>query len=528
MAIGTRVVVIGAGWAGLAAAKTYLQINPRIQLTIIDAHKTLGGVWSQDRIFPGMIADSPSGLFDFSDLPMQEKDWQDIPASKVYEYLSQYADHFNLRARMCLGVRVVKCTKKEEHWLVNLDSNEEIVCDKLIVATGLASDAYMPDIPRSEFIGPGGMRNVTVYGGCKSAIDAIIMCLNAGKEVDWVIRQVGEGNGPGLIVNLKKRWGIHPARAAGRWKSVCLPNIWNTEGWWWRFLQSGNNRFGMWLTRRIWKKISATTRKLEPYKTGSDNVMKLLPEGENDLFFSASLAAIHGNEAFLAALHEGKTLRLHRATITSMSKDTVELSNGTTLPDVDGAIFATGWTYKTDTFEPTIPSLPIPFESESPSERKYWADLHWQADKEVLERLPILAESPMGTTYQRPVTRTPFRLYRYILPTSPSHLAARDLVFIGLLTNIQTCIYDEEEMDKHIALVNAWCARRYLGRGKASPIAAGEVQDVVDTMMTDLGLAARRRKGWFSDWFLPYRASDYKGMVDEFMKSVEEVKTTCQ
>ncbi|KAF9009261.1 FAD/NAD(P)-binding domain-containing protein [Hymenopellis radicata] len=528
MALSTRVVIIGAGWGGLAAAKTYLQINPNIQLTIIDAYKTLGGVWSQDRIYPGLIADSPSGLFDFSDLPMNEKDWQEIPASKVFEYLSQYADRFNLREHMRLGVRVLKCTKKGEEWLISLDTNEEIVCDKLIVATGLASDAYMPDIPRSSFRGPvihsreispyfaqftkGGMRSVTVYGGCKSAIDAIIMCLEAGKEVDWVIRQ----------------WrGHYPAIFTGRWKNIWMPSIWNTEGWWWRFLHSGTNRLGTWLTKRMWKKISETTRNLEPYKTDSENVKKLMPESDSALFVSSCLSALHGNKTFTEALHEGKTLRVHRATITSMSEDTVELSNGTTLRNVNGAIFATGWTYKTDIFEPLIPGYPR------------LSHLHKDADKDVLERLPLLAESPMSTTYQRPLIRTPFRLYRYILPTSPSHLHARDLIFIGLLTNTQTAIYDEVsalwgvsfleglrdvppkvEMDKNIALVNAWCERRYLGRGKATPAAVGEVQDVVDTMMKDLGLAVRRKKGWFREWFVPYRARDYKGMVDDYLNGV--------
>ncbi len=278
---------------------SYLQINPNIQLTIIEAAQTLGGVWSLERIHTGLIADSPSGLFDFSDLPMNEKDWQEIPASKVFEYLSQYADRFSLLEHMRLGVRVLKCAKKGEEWLVSLDINEVIVCDKLVVATGLASDAYMPDIPRSGFTGPvihsreispyfaqftkggdGGMRSVTVYGGCKSAIDAVIMCLEAGKEVDWVIRQVGEGNGPGLMVELRKWWGHHPAIFTGRWKNVWMPSIWNTEGWWWRFLHSGTNCLGTWLNKRVWRKIAETTIKLEPYKTGSENVKKLMPESE--------------------------------------------------------------------------------------------------------------------------------------------------------------------------------------------------------------------------------------------------------
>jgi hypothetical protein len=63
-----------------------LEINPEIQLTILESESKLGGVWNEDRCFPGFLADSPTGLFDFSDLPMRDvielKDWADLPGYK--------------------------------------------------------------------------------------------------------------------------------------------------------------------------------------------------------------------------------------------------------------------------------------------------------------------------------------------------------------------------------------------------------------------------------------------------------------
>jgi cation diffusion facilitator CzcD-associated flavoprotein CzcO len=112
MASPSLVIVIGAGWTGLAAAKTYLQINPDVSLTIIDEDGSVGGVWSDSRVYPGLVADSCAAIFDYSDFPMDvELDldkWADLPAEKVHQYLEHYTDKFDLRKRCKLNTRVVK------------------------------------------------------------------------------------------------------------------------------------------------------------------------------------------------------------------------------------------------------------------------------------------------------------------------------------------------------------------------------------------------------------------------------------
>jgi dimethylaniline monooxygenase (N-oxide forming) len=87
-----RVIVIGAGWSGLAAAKTYSQINPVIDLTILDDDSTVGGVWSTARLYPGLIANSPNGLYEFSDLTMvteSQPALKPVPGKQVQAYLQR-------------------------------------------------------------------------------------------------------------------------------------------------------------------------------------------------------------------------------------------------------------------------------------------------------------------------------------------------------------------------------------------------------------------------------------------------------
>lgn len=274
---------------------SYLEVDPSIDLTIIESNRTLGGVWGADRIYPGLITDSPVGLFDYSDLPMGEamglKDLEDLPAQKVYEYLYKYSEKFSLLERMRLSTTVSKITKSSNinEWNVEIQPSGEVLsCDKLLVASGLASNPKFPDIPRANFTGAVmhtkfiGTRyteltsekvdRVTVYGGCKSAVDAIILCVKAGKKVDWVIRE--NGNGPGMLVEVKKIGFIFLAR----WKSFMNPSMYWASGFWYYFLHSGKNRLGSWIRKQIWAKLGEAPFKMRPYTTKSENMQKLYPE----------------------------------------------------------------------------------------------------------------------------------------------------------------------------------------------------------------------------------------------------------
>jgi dimethylaniline monooxygenase (N-oxide forming) len=256
------------------------------------------------------------------------------------------------------------------------------------------------------------------------------------------------------------------------------------------------------------------------------------------LFFTAGISALnYGKDKFIKELHEGNLLEVHRASITSMTGSTVKLSNGESLPS-DAAIFATGWDFKMTLFDPPT-ALEVGttalLKDEDPENAAYWAKLKAEAEKEVFETLPILKEPPPFN--QREVDYTPFRLYRHLLPSALAEKQDRSLIFLGLVTSVQTTIYAEvsalwgiswmeglldvqkskQEMDYEIATVNSWCERRYLARGATRQIASVEIQQVTDLLMQDMGLKVYRKGNWFSETFVPIRSQDYKGIVQEML-----------
>lgn len=72
-----RIVVIGAGMAGIATAYTLKQAG-FTNFTVLEKGSDVGGVWHWNR-YPGLTCDVPSQIYQFSFAP--KPDWSHIWAS---------------------------------------------------------------------------------------------------------------------------------------------------------------------------------------------------------------------------------------------------------------------------------------------------------------------------------------------------------------------------------------------------------------------------------------------------------------
>jgi dimethylaniline monooxygenase (N-oxide forming) len=315
----SRVIVIGAGWTGLAAAKTYLQINPNVSLTIIDEDSSVGGVWSSSRIYPGLLADSCAAIFDFSDSAMHEEvgidKYADLPAEKVHEYLEHYVDRFGLKKHLRLNTKVIECERDEERkegavWKIEVECRKQfeeytvrevLLCDKLIVASGPTSvpnwpsnydpKAYAGPVLHSKDVGlkhelltADNVKRVTVVGGSKSAIDVVYLCALAGKEVDWIIRE--DGYGPILLCEPRTVGGVHVGILKNiRSTTLMSPSIMWPSGFWYRFLHSGKSKLGTKLHGWVLEQANGMVKLYE----GNENTMKISPDMKE--YVTSSLAS---------------------------------------------------------------------------------------------------------------------------------------------------------------------------------------------------------------------------------------------
>ncbi|KAH9216252.1 hypothetical protein DL95DRAFT_424642 [Leptodontidium sp. 2 PMI_412] len=501
----TRVVIIGTGWTGLAAAKTYLQIRPDISLTVIDEDSSVGGVWSASRVYPGLIADSCAAIFDYSDFEMNVElgldKWGDLSAAKVHEYLEIYVDKFDLRSRCKLNT---KCTRigrskssvNQKTWTIDFETRYTTQGTVKGSLHDIHSPTFEGPVIHSKDIGTRHVQltsketnRVTVVGGNKSAVDTVSLCVMAGKEVDWVIRK--EGYGPGALLEARTL-GIHAGAFKNmRASAVMFPNIFATSGFWYWFFHSGKSKLGTWILNWLLGQISDSAMK--EYER-NENTMMISPDMK-DLFWSNSGISVFHDNAFLDMVADGNLIHIHRASVSKLSKEHAHLSDGQILP-CDAAVFATGWKMnQAGIFDPDLlPNLglPIPTEHQRPHDARHWNELDEISESYVRKLFPKLVHPPPEVVrydkkHSRSATTTPFRLFRNIVPPNLAARGDQSLIILGLLINTNVPTYaevsslwgvaylenlpfcpattktltDVSEMEKDISLLQAYGNLRY-------------------------------------------------------------------
>lgn len=497
------------------------------------------------------------------------KPFSRLDGADVSDYFDRYARKHDLLSRCRFNTSVEKIRKNDKGWDVLSRTDETFFCDKLIVSTGLASRPKWPQIPNvdPDFKGPvihsrylgtdhhrltdPSVESVVVLGGCKSAIETAMICIDAGKFVHWIIRPEGTGAGM-MIVTDKSRPNIVAVNVT-RIFNTLTPSIFNASGFWYDFFHSGKNRLGRKLNKKYWKTASKVVFSGPKYHK-SKNGMNVQPSTDSVFWNPNCISIIDSNGPFIEYLHDENKLQVVRAGVTHLSSTGVHLTTGATIA-ADAVVYATGWEKSPAFFssEDAIDlGLPGPLSQESVETAKEWKTLDSAAEVYVKATFPALTNPP---DFNLPAPcKTPYRLYRNIIPPNFAARDDRSIAFTGMLVTSQTAFYSElsalyaiaymedllpdplpnaQDMKQDVATVNAWMKARYLNKGVEEPLNLSE-QTLFDQMCRELGIKVHRKKGlrwafgsdlWFWEWFAPYRARDYSGFVDELLEAVASRRT---
>ncbi|KAJ5650958.1 uncharacterized protein N7484_004681 [Penicillium longicatenatum] len=445
-----RVVIVGAGLYGLVAAKTYLQvkgayagrdnIDPTAEpetipscftqdgydvkytegchLLVLDAASDIGGTWAEERLYPNLLSQNSYGLYEFSDLSLadvvpseqSEGGSRFIPGWKINRYLHSWVAKWDLQKHIKLNSKVNSISRLEtKQWSLNVaiadrcQSGHErtinLICDKLILATGLTS---VPNLPKTDGLESptknsshvihakdiGGwsranldyqplpkpdaiventktqkycankVRSVVVYGGAKSSFDLVHLFATLHRkdptlhlkftpeshvEVHWIIR----ANSPGPA------WMVPPTSSLPNGDVVASDKAnWkvSSNGSWLARIFHGNP-FGRWWMRWLWKSIDWEMEKFAQYDV--DAKMQLLRP--NKSIFSCGASAGIANQRDLWDTIRSPNVKVYRSTIQSISEPftkndgrtqqgvTVSMTNGGNIDNVDLVLHATGY-----------------------------------------------------------------------------------------------------------------------------------------------------------------------------------------
>ncbi|KIW06959.1 uncharacterized protein PV09_02618 [Verruconis gallopava] len=115
------VVVVGAGFAGIAMAWK-LQVELKFdQYRVFERQSGVGGTWWINR-YPGVACDVPAVFYSYSFAPNPKWTSMYPPGPEIYNYLQDICDEYNLTDKIELNtdVRVCKWLPQEECWEVQL------------------------------------------------------------------------------------------------------------------------------------------------------------------------------------------------------------------------------------------------------------------------------------------------------------------------------------------------------------------------------------------------------------------------
>ncbi|KAL3492446.1 hypothetical protein BJX62DRAFT_236264 [Aspergillus germanicus] len=481
-------VVIGAGWHGLAAAKTALALDADIKILVLDSAASVGGVWAEERLYPGLRTNNQLGSYEYSDLSMRAtvpdlvKPHEHISGRAVHEYLKAYVEKLGIRDKIRLNCRVesveyVEADGGGKEWIVRCTTATAggqqpkkscIWARKLILATGLTSQPRIPTfVDQDSFDAPlfhvkefahyqetlftktsantedhNDRAPIAVLGGSKSAFDAVYACASNGHYVNWIIRASGTGPSwmtPAAVfspLNLLLE-SLPLVRALG----VFSPCIWVSNPIR-RFLH--DTWLGRIIVRMFWASLEWDMLRVNRYREHEETA-KLRPS-VRAMWAGTSVGILNFPGDFFGLIRRG-LVKVHIADVERLERNTIVLSNGEKL-DTRGLIMCTGWKAS-----PGIRFVPDGLEEELGFP---WAadsldqDLVKETRKEIYERLPMLRTAPGSRSYRAKdaegehINETvlhPFRLARFIVP--PRLWNDHSIAMLGIVNTFNTSLVTE-------------------------------------------------------------------------------------
>ncbi|KAJ4499439.1 FAD/NAD-P-binding domain-containing protein [Lentinula lateritia] len=146
-----KVVAIGAGISGISLAHDIQQCGEKVELTIYEMGKDVGGTWFWNQ-YPGCRCDIPSVNYQMSWCPNPKWSEYYSTAVEIHKYYKDLVEKFGLRKYMRLSHEVVRAEWAENinRWKLTIKDPDgnclQDECNVLINAGGVLNNWKWPDI----------------------------------------------------------------------------------------------------------------------------------------------------------------------------------------------------------------------------------------------------------------------------------------------------------------------------------------------------------------------------------------------
>jgi putative flavoprotein involved in K+ transport len=189
------VAVIGAGPAGLATSHELRRAG--VPHVVFERGTGVGHTWAN--LYDGLVLHTGKHLSSLPGMPFPSSTPLFPTRRDFLDYLRRYTEEFQLPVRT--GAEVVRITREGTRWNVRTASGEDFHARAVVMATGIVSNPYTPDIPDAgrfggpivhsvEYRRPSGYQGqrVLVVGAGNSAGEISVELAQAGALVTVAVR----------------------------------------------------------------------------------------------------------------------------------------------------------------------------------------------------------------------------------------------------------------------------------------------------------------------------------------------------
>lgn len=230
-----RVAVIGAGAAGLCAAKHLL--GRGMEVTIFEMGSAVGGLWVYENpngrspTYFSLHINSEAGVTSYRDFPFPEGTPLYPSHQVIARYLQDYAAHFDLVRHIRFDAKVTNLQPigpaARNGWRVRLADGDEQSFDAAVVATGHQAEPAHPAFA-ADFSGeylhahdyrvpePFRGKDVLVVGAGNSALDI-------ASDICLVTSMTTISSRSPVLIMPRMLWGMPLARILARVEKPWLP-----------------------------------------------------------------------------------------------------------------------------------------------------------------------------------------------------------------------------------------------------------------------------------------------------------------
>jgi flavin-binding monooxygenase-like protein len=342
-----RIGIIGAGFAGLSAAKVLREFGH--DPVVFELAPDVGGVWSRTRRYPGLETQNNRDSYCLSDFPMPKRYPEWPKGEQVQEYLAAYVDHFGLTDNIRLRTEVVTATPTVDGWELSTVSHASGATDitrvdYLVVANGIYCYPLTPAFTGADEYQAGGGRiyHSSEFHDLEDARGKHVVVLGYGKSACDVATAISDVAASTTVVARELLWKV-PKRFA---KVLYIKYLLLTrmgEALFPYIRRRGVERFLHGLGQPIRNAMIGGVQAVITWQLGLKR-LGLVPEGPFEIIARANVSMV--TDGFFERVHKG-IIKVHRDTLIErlgmdQGRPVAVLSDGSTVP-ADVVVCGTGW-----------------------------------------------------------------------------------------------------------------------------------------------------------------------------------------